>query len=258
MIAEQQVRKSVEAEQLVLEYLQNKNPQIREQVVIAYMPMVMKIAGRVSLANNAALERSDLIQSGTVGLLKALETFEPERQVKFNTFAYKRIQGEIYDSLRKEGVISRHQINKIKRLEKAIVALRKKLGRDPYPMEICEDLQISETEYYATLQSVQLTFTMSLQKPVMTAEGYGSLPIELLEDETSLSPAEQVDLLELKDRLKHQLGRLDNRKRTLLALYYVEELTLAQIGEVLGLSEARVSQILNESLLELRVRMGSA
>ena len=175
--------------------------------------------------------------------------------VPFKSFAFKRIHGEVVDTLRKEGVIGRDKYEKVKKLEETVRYLSAEYGREPSDEEICQWLNISETEYYSIVNASQMVYTTSLNSKIYDGEGEFVYRIDTLSDEDQLSPEDLVTSQNLKDNLKRIINNLNERQKIIFALYYYEELTLADIGNAVGLTEARISQIINKTLIEIKVKL---
>jgi RNA polymerase sigma factor for flagellar operon FliA len=240
------------AENLVAEYLRNGNQIIKDKIVREYAPLIKYLVGRINVAPNGMLRREDLYQYGIIGLLEALERFKPEYQVTFKTFATKRINGKIIDALRKEGFISRDKLEKVKRIEKARHELGNTLGQEPDEYDICTHLGISSDEYHVAMNASQMNYMISLDTKVYDSEGDFIYKVDTIEDKSQLSPEENLVRDNMKTHVKKVIQDLPEKQRLVLALYFYEELTLFDIGQVLDLTEARVSQILNETLVQIR------
>jgi RNA polymerase sigma factor for flagellar operon FliA len=243
-------------EDLVRSYAETGNPALKEKIVSVYAPLIKYVVGRINVTYSVTLDRDDLYQYGILGLLKALDRYEPERGVPFKAYAYKRINGEVIDALRKEGLIGRDKYEKVKQLENTIKTLTGSLGREPSADEVCDKLNISETEYYSTLNASQITYMTSLNTRISDGDGDFIYRIDQVVDESQNAPDELLIRKNLKDHLKNLIARLPEKPKLILALYFYEELTLADIGKVVGLTEARISQILNKTLLELKIKLG--
>jgi len=248
-------KRKIDGETLVKEYVSTRDQQVKEQAIQAYLPLVKHIIGRINIPDNGILKREDIYQYGIVGLLDALERFEPEFGVSFKTFAYKRIYGEIIDAIRKGGALSRKQVKDINRILRTTEKLRVSLGREPTPTEICKENGISEDEYYQIQQSVNPNFTLSLDEAISNDGGNLLYRKDTLVDETQIPPDLALEKQGIKDELKNIIRNLPERQRLILALYYYEELTLFDIGQVLEISESRVSQIMNQTLAYLRKKL---
>lgn len=241
-------------EKLVLQYIKDRSQRTKERAIQLFLPLVKHIVGRLNIDESGSLRREDLYQYGIIGLLDALDRFDPEYGVTFKTFAYRRIYGEVIDAIRKEGGMSRDQVKRYNEIISTMDRLRSRYYREPTIEEICEELDISREDYFKALQS-NLNFTLSLDD-ILYEDGDDRLSrIDVLPDEAQIPPDKQLELESLQNELKGILLKLPERQRLILALYYYEELTLADIGTVLGLSESRVSQILNQTLAQVRSKM---
>lgn len=244
--------RQIDGEPLVLEYLKTRSLKQKEKVMTAYLPLVKYIIGRMNLPNNGILNRQDLYQFGMLGLMSALDRYEPSNEASFKTFAYKRISGAVLDAVRKNSILSREQMRMMQQLKKAGKKLENELGREPSPREICSAAGISEDDYYHILQMSQLNFEISIDEVKKDQNGDSSLVNEMVADEQQASPETLFEKKQLKAELKRLIQRLPERPRLILALYFYEELTLFDIGQVLDISESRVSQIMNQTLVSIR------
>ncbi|MDP8241020.1 MAG: FliA/WhiG family RNA polymerase sigma factor [Candidatus Hatepunaea meridiana] len=242
-------------EYLVLEYIKNKNQVNKEQAIQSFLPLVKNIVGRIHLPNTATLTRDDLLQFGIIGLLDALERFSPNRGATFKTYAFRRIQGEIVDAIRREGVLNRDQTQILNKISKASKELRGVLGREPTSSEICEKAGITAEMYSQTLHSNSLNYRLSLDDKIAVSEDDVLTRKDTIADDNQVPPDVIMEKEELKAELKKIIKRLPERKRIILALYYYEDLTLFDIGQMLGISESRVSQVLNQTLGEMREQL---
>jgi len=245
-----------DGENLVLEFIANRSQSNKDQAVRSFLPLVKHIADRIYLPENAALLKDDLLQFGIVGLLDALERFSPDYGAKFKTYAYRRIYGEIVDAIRREGILSKDQLNLINKISKATDRLRSELGREPETSEICREVNISEAKYSRAYQSLNMNYLLSLDDKMATNEVDQLTRKDTIVDEEQVPPDTAMEREELKAELKEYIKELPERKRIILALYYYEDLTLLDIGLELNISESRVSQILNQTLVEIREELG--
>ncbi len=244
-----------EGDMLVNVYVETKHPRDKEKAVKAYLNLVKHIVGRLNIPEHLNLRREDVYQYGIVGLLNALDRFKPSMGVSFKTFAYRRIQGEIIDAIRKQGGLSRDHIRIQKLITEASENLRIKLDRDATLDEICAEAGISLEDYYLLQQLNNINFTISLDG-YHSDDGEDKLsPKDTIVDESQIPPDKQLELTGIKDDLKKILAELPERERLILVLYYYEELTLFDIGQVLDISESRVSQLMNQTLAFVRTQL---
>ncbi len=241
-----------EGEELVREYLRTGSRAVKDKIVRSYAPLVKFIVGRFNLTYSTTLSPDDLYQFGTLGLLKALDKFDENLKVPFKAYAYRRIHGEVIDAMRREGLIGRDMYDKVKKLEKCIREMTARNGREPAMAEVCDAMGISEKEYYSVLNVSHITYMTSLNSTVTDEEGASVYKVDTLKDDSQTNPEEILVEKNLKSKLKKIVANLPERKRLILALYFYEELILADIAKILNLSEARISQILNKTLVELR------
>ncbi len=242
-------------EELVKEYVTTRNERLKAKIVEHYAPLIKNIVGRYNLHYSTTLSTEDLYQYGILGLLKALERFKING-VPFHAFAYKRIYGEVVDALRREGMIGRDKYEKVRNLENTIKNLTASLGREPSVDEVCKAMGIDEKAYYDILNTSLLVYTTSLNTKISDDEGDFIYKIDTITDETAMSPEEELEHQDLKRRLKEIISNeLNDREKIILALYFYEELTLSDIRKVINLTEARISQILNQTLIKIRVKL---
>lgn len=245
----------MDGELLVKQFVQTGQPVLRDQIVQSYAPLVKHVVGRFNLSYSTTLTREDLYQAGVFGLLVALDRYKLESGTPFKSFAYKRIYGEVVDTLRKEGLIGRDKYDQIKKLEQAIHSLSSTLGYVPSPEEVCSYLDISEETYHGLRGTAQMVYTTSLNTKISDDDGEFIYRIDTLQEEDQATPEEATITADLKHNLKKVINGLPERQKLIMALYYYEELTLADIARVLDLSEARISQILNQTHIEIRTSL---
>ncbi len=248
--------KKFSGEALLSEYYATKDPILKERAVREFLPLVYYVVNRIPLPVTDVISREDLEQSAVHGLLEAIDRFDEQRQVKFKTFAYKRIYGAVIDAIRQVRVLSRTKLERLMQVQKITDRLTQKLKREPTTDEICEEANISHNEYSELLAAGQLSYaTFSLEDPVAGNHDSSSRQIDLLADEESEDPESAYMMDNLKKRLVNLLKEMPERERLILALYYYENLTLVEIGQVLNISESRVSQIMSKTLDQLRGRL---
>jgi len=229
----------------------------RERLILAYSPLVKYVAGRMTSGLPAHIEEADLISYGLLGLISALERFDPTRGIKFETYAVSRIKGAIIDELRSLDWVPRSVRSKARQIEKAIAALEHRLQRAPTDPEIAAELGLSEGELQVNLSQIASTSIIALDElwEVSGCGGDQVALIDTIEDPKSRDPSRMLDLSELKARLAAAIDALPDRERIVIALYYYENLTLREIGEVLGVTESRVSQLHTKAILRLKARL---
>jgi RNA polymerase sigma factor FliA len=205
----------------------------------------------------AHVEESDLISYGLIGLINAIERFEPEREIKFETYAVTRIKGAIIDELRSLDWVPRSVRARARDIERANSKLEHRLQRAPTDEEMSAELQVTVEEFQNSLLEISNSTIVALDEPWAVSDSSGdevSL-LDTIQDPNAPDPTQVVDASELKDRIADAIARLPEREKLVIALYYYENLTLREIGEVLGVTESRVSQLHTKAVLRLRSRM---
>lgn len=236
-----------------LSYKKDKNPQVRQKLLEEYLPLVKSVAGRMAMGFPRSVELSDLVSTGVIGLVEALSNYDPSRGVKFETYAVPRIRGAILDELRSLDWVPRSTRAKSREIEKAMSKLENKLGRAPSNGELAKSLKISTDDLFSDLGDVSSTTILSLDELIYKEEDNRQIPrvetVEALNHENVLGNLEKE---ELKAYIVSAISHLSEQERLVVALYYYEELTLKEIGEVMQISESRVSQIHTKAVLKLR------
>jgi RNA polymerase sigma factor for flagellar operon FliA len=251
--------KEIELRELWSRYKKNGDEKARERLVLAYSPLVKFVAGRMSSGLPAHIEEADLISYGLLGLIGAIERFEPEREIKFETFAVARIKGSIIDELRSLDWVPRSVRAKSREIEAAHSKLERELGRTPTDEEVSKALDMSMADFQEALIQISNSSLVALDElwAVSDASGDQVSLLDTMRDPSAVDPARELGVSELKDRLAHAISRLPEREKLVVALYYYENLTLREIGEVLGVTESRVSQLHTKAVLRLKARLQS-
>ncbi|MEA3286016.1 MAG: FliA/WhiG family RNA polymerase sigma factor [Candidatus Marinimicrobia bacterium] len=244
-----------DGEHLVQQYTLTGDDRIREEAIQAFLPLVKYIAGRIKIDQFGSLAREDLYQFGIVGLLTALDRYQSGKGASFKTFAYRRIHGEMIDAIRRESTVSKDAYSIRKKIIMLSDNMRQELGRDPALSEIADEMNVTTEELNAMLFKGDSREHLSLNDSVGGDDTDSMQRLDVIKDESQLSPDEIFGQKALKQELMGVIKHLPERQRLVLALYYYEELTLADIGMILGLSESRISQILSQTLAEIRVQV---
>ncbi len=249
--------KAIELRDLWRRYKDSGDPGARERLVLAYSPLVKYVAGRMSSGLPAHVEEADLISYGLLGLISAIERFEPAREIRFETFAITRIKGSIIDELRSLDWVPRSVRAKAREIERANAKLEHKLHRAPTDQEMAEELEVTVDEFQDSLVRISNSSVVALDElwTVSDASGDQVSLLDTIQDESAADPAQEMDLTDMKDRLADSIARLPEREKLVVALYYYENLTLREIGEVLGVTESRVSQLHTKAVLRLKSRL---
>ena len=225
--------------------------------MLAYSPLVKYVAGRMASGLPAHVEEGDLISYGLLGLISAVERFDPGRQIKFETFAITRIKGQIIDELRSLDWVPRSVRAKAREIERVNSSLEHKLQRAPSDVEMAEALETTVEQFQAQLTQISNASVIALDElwSLSDASGDQVSLLDTLQDPNAIDPAHAMDASERKDRLAEAIERLPEREKLVVALYYYENLTLREIGDVLGVTESRVSQLHTKAILRLNSRL---
>lgn len=245
------------ARELWRRFKQEGDQEARDRLILAYAPLVKYVAGRMSTGLPAHIEEADLISYGLLGLIGALERFDPSREIKFETYAIARIKGSIIDELRSLDWVPRSVRSKAREIEKVITALETRLHRAPTDDEIAGELGMQPDEFQQALTQISNTSIVALDElwSISGSEGDTASLMDTIEDPKSRDPSRMLDLSEMKSRLAAAIDALPKREKIVIALYYYENLTLREIGEVLGVTESRVSQLHTKAILRLKARL---
>jgi len=250
--------KAVELRELWRSYKNDGDERARERLVVAYSPLVKFIAGRMASGLPSHVDEGDLVSYGLLGLIGAIERFDLEREIKFETFAVARIKGAIIDELRSLDWVPRSVRARAREVERAHAALEAEFGRAPTDEQMAEKLELSVEEFRDALLQIANSSVLALDDLWTFADpdgGGGQISVlDTIQDPNALDPEAEAHTAELKDRLADAIESLPERERLVIALYYYENLTLREIGEVLGVTESRVSQLHTKSVLALRSR----
>jgi RNA polymerase sigma factor FliA len=246
--------KEVELRDLWRRYKDQGDNTARERLVVAYSPMVKFVAGRLGAGLPSHVEDADLISYGLVGLIGAIERFEPERGIKFETFAMTRIRGAIIDELRSLDWVPRSVRSRAREIEQVQAKLEHELQRAPSEAELAAKLNMTEEELQSALLEIANSSVYALDELWTVSDSSGDQVslLDTIADDGAADPQEALATTEVKDRLTEAIGGLPEREQLVVALYYYENLTLREIGEVLGVTESRVSQLHTKAVMRLK------
>jgi RNA polymerase sigma factor for flagellar operon FliA len=246
--------KEVELRELWRRYKKTADASARERLVVAYSPMVKFVAGRLGAGLPSHVEDADLISYGLMGLIGAIERFEPERGIKFETFAMTRIRGAIIEELRSLDWVPRSVRSRAREIEVAQQKLENDLQRAPSEKELADKLGVSEEELQESLLEIANSSVYALDELWAISDSSGDQVslLDTISDPSAADPQEALDSTEVKDRLAEAIASLPEREQLVVALYYYEGLTLREIGEVLGVTESRVSQLHTKAVMRLK------
>ncbi|MCL2417874.1 MAG: FliA/WhiG family RNA polymerase sigma factor, partial [Conexibacteraceae bacterium] len=224
---------------------------------LAYSPLVKYVAGRVRSGLPGHVEEADLISYGLGGLMSAIDRFDLDREIKFETYAITRIRGAIIDELRRLDWVPRSVRARARDIERANQKLEARLQRAPTDEELAAELEISVEEFNAALLQISNSAVIALDElwAARDHDSDGVSVIETMPDRNAPDPAQIAVQHELRHRLADAIAALPDREKLVIALYYYEDLTLREAGEVLGVTESRVSQLHTKAVLRLRSKL---
>lgn len=249
-----------EIKKIWIEYKEKQSPEARERLILNYSPLVKYVAGRLASTLPQTVDTADLISYGMFGLIDAIEKFDLAREIKFETYAMSRIKGAIIDELRAVDWVPRSVRHKAKELERTYIALENKFKRVPTDEEVAEALGISMKDLNETIKQLSHTSVVALEElwSIGSEKDEKVSLLDTIEDTTSKDPYEFLENSEVKKMLAEAIENLPYREKTVIALYYYEGLTLREIGDILGVTESRVSQLHTKAVLRLRGRLRSS
>jgi len=243
-------------EELWQQYRKNRDPAIREAFIKQYAPLVKYVAGKVAVGMPNNVEFDDLVGYGVFGLIDAIDKYDPDKNVKFKTYAVTRIRGAIFDELRLIDFVPRSVRQKTREIESTISSLEAQLGRTASDQEIAGAMGMNEAEYMKTIQKISGTSIISLNDLWYSGDDNDKVSIgDSIESPSSLNPDVMVVNEEIRRVIVEAINELPDKEKKILVLYYYEDLTLKDIGRVLQVTESRVSQLHTKAVLHLRSKL---
>lgn len=236
------------------DYAKNRSPEIREQIILEYAPLVKLVAGRLSMYLGYNVEYDDLVGYGVFGLIDAIDKYDNMKAVKFETYASLRIRGAILDQIRKMDWIPRTIRQKQKKIDAAMKAIEAEKGRAATDEEIAGELGISADEYTDWQSQMKITGVVSLDEFL---EGGSEVPSLQSTQHRYDEPEDVIEKDELKKKLAEALELLTEKEKKVILLYYYEDLTLKEISNILSVSESRISQLHTRALQKMKAKMGN-
>ncbi|MEX0648291.1 MAG: FliA/WhiG family RNA polymerase sigma factor [Balneolaceae bacterium] len=238
-------------QELVDAYCDEPTTGLRNAIITEAIPLVKSIVGKVRRPDTPLSQYEDIESAGIMGLLQALEKYDCTKEIQFNTYAYYRIRGCVIDYLRSIDQLPRNDRVLYGKAGEAINKLQQELGREPDDEEVAEELQIPVGDYLNLQSNVQQRTVLSLDQPVF-AENTSQSVADNIQDENAELPDSELEQEDTSVYIKSAIKKLKERERLILALYYYEDLTLKEIAMLLGLTEARISQIVGKLLMQLK------
>jgi len=246
------------AEGLWAKYGKKPSRELRDQLIVHYSPLVKYVASRVAAGLPQNVEQADLVSYGIFGLIDAIDKFDQERGYKFETYAISRIKGAMLDELRSMDWVPRSVRTKSKRIEQANARLEARLGRAPTDQELADSLDISTDDLEKMLSKISFVGVVALDEMLSGGERGDSMTLGDTIPDKGAGPVGSFEVEEMRQLLAESINSMSEREKTVLTLYYYEGLTLAEIGQVLGVTESRVCQIHTKSDMRLRSRMSAS
>jgi RNA polymerase sigma factor FliA len=238
------------------EFVATRHAELRDELIVEYAPLVRFVVGRLGIPPTGILDAEDLISYGVIGLINAIDRYDPSRGIRFEAFATPRIRGAVIDQLRTLNWLPRSAVTRVRQVESALAELEQRLGRPAKEEEVAAELQVSVERYRQMLQEAS-TMILSLDAPLIALPADDSVATlaDLLEDLGEPGPAESFEQHETIQTLGQAIEQLPSREQMLLSLYYEEELTMKEISKLLHVSESRVCQLHMQAILRLRSMM---
>ena len=244
----------VSKEKLWEMYQTKRTPELREQIILEYAPLVKVVAGRLSMYLGYNVEYDDLVSYGIFGLIDAIDKFDQDREVKFETYASLRIRGAILDQIRKMDWIPRTVRQKQKKIDEAVKRVEMQTGKTAQDEEVAKELGLTGEELTEWQSQLKVTNVISLNEFIEQ----GSEPVmDARHNSHFIQPEQKVEQEELKVKLQEAMGQLTEKEKKVILLYYYEDLTLKEISRVLEVSESRISQLHTRGLQKLKSKMGN-
>lgn len=240
------------------EDLKRRSNGLRDRLVVNYSPLVKYVASRISARMTGALEQQDIYSWGVVGLLDAIETFDPDRKAKFESYAISKIRWAILDELRREDWVPRRVRLRAQEVERATSRLGQKLRRTPMVEEVATELGVDVAEHRSFLEQYARSQVTSLESRLEVDGGLGVEFQSLVVDREAKDPQSEADRSDLREQLVSAIESLEEQERLVATFYFYEGLTLKEIGRALNLTEGRISQILRRALKKLRERLSDS
>ncbi len=234
------------------QYSESKDPAIREKLILEYAHLIKFIAGRLNIYFGSNVEYDDLVGFGVFGLIDAIDKFDLNKGVKFETYASLRIRGSIIDSIREIDWVPRSLRQKSKELEKVYWEIENQLGRSATDNEVAKKLGISVDEFYKLLNDVNVSSMVSLEE--FLEQNY-EIGVDLSNSSRDDRPESYVEISEIKNILADSIEKLPEKERTVVSLYYYEELTLKEISAIMKVSESRISQLHTKAIMRLKGKL---
>ncbi len=234
---------------------QGVDGKLRDQLIMDYAPLIRFVAQRIAARLPANIDINDLISAGVIGLMDAIEKYDPARDNKFKTYAEFRIRGAILDELRSQDWVPRSVRDKAKQIERAYADLEQRLGRQVSDMELSEELGMSLEDYYELIAKVKAVTMLSIDELSGPYNNDRRSLLDTIENFNSKNPFAQLKNQNVRNVLMKHIDELPEKQRLVLSLYYYEDLNLKEIGQILDVTESRVSQLHTQAVIRLKAKL---
>ncbi|MCK5884628.1 MAG: FliA/WhiG family RNA polymerase sigma factor [Bacteriovoracaceae bacterium] len=239
------------------DYRSTVDPKVKDEIIIEYAPLIKYIAQKIASRLPSNIEVDDLISCGVIGLMDAIEKFDPTRDNKFKTYAEFRIRGAILDELRAQDWVPRSIREKAKMVDRTYSKLESSLGRPATDEEMCAELDVSHEEFHDLLNKAKSISLLNIDDSASFNRGDKRLMAGMMDSDRTANPYNAVSYKDLRDKIKEGIMTLPEKQRLVLSLYYYEDLNLKEIGRVLDVTESRVSQLHTQAIMKLRGKLRS-
>jgi len=237
------------------DYRCTMDAKVKDEIIVEYAPLVRFIAMKIASRLPANIELDDLISCGVIGLMDAISKFDPSRDNKFKTYAEFRIRGSILDELRSQDWVPRSVREKTKTLERAYAKLERDFGRPATDDEMCAELECSLEDFHEMLNKSKSVSLLNIDDSTTFSRGDKKLMMGLLEHRRSSNPYSAVNYKRAQGIIRDGIKALPEKQRLVLSLYYFEDLNLKEIGQVLDVTESRVSQLHTQAIFKLKAKL---
>ena len=238
-----------------LKHLDKDDHLLRNQIVAEYLPYVNRIVNRIATHLPPTVEVDDLINVGIIGLIQAIERYDPTRDNKFMTYAVFRIKGAVLSELRSRDFLGRTTRKKIRNLEKAYLKLEQKLGREAEDEEVAEEMDMDLEQFYQVKRMSSISFISFEEIGYTTREEKDNFICNVLDQHQGSDALSMTTIKEIKRTLAKHIEQLPEKEQLVVSMYYSDEMTMKEIGAVLDITESRVSQIHSQAIIRLRSKL---
>ncbi|MBP9673902.1 MAG: FliA/WhiG family RNA polymerase sigma factor [Bacteriovoracaceae bacterium] len=237
------------------DYRNTVDPKMKDEIVVEYAPLIRYIAQKIASRLPANIELDDLISCGVIGLMDAIDKFDCTRDNKFKTYAEFRIRGSILDELRAQDWIPRSVREKSKLIERTFQKLENELGKEPTDEQMCAELKMDQEEYYSLVDKAKTVSVLNIDDSTAFNREDKKLMLGLLEQRRSSNPYSAINYKRSQEKIKEVINGLPEKQKLVLSLYYYEDLNLKEIGQVLEVTESRVSQLHTQAVEKLKAKL---